>query len=161
MEAYEILDLKRCTKLLFSDNIFDEFFVQETEILTYNRFSIDGRIQKSYFDTQDTGEIAKFSKWRDIKPICFDLIKGKRLPLSFKIVLKYPDIDMGLDDASRKILNNESYDFFINIKYEEKKLSFISAASMKKFDMDKNIISEWDRYIRDFLKKNEVAINRE
>lgn len=160
MRAYEILDLKKCTYLLFSDTVFDDFLMIETEILTYNIFSIDGRIQKKYFDTDNIQELKEFSKWRDIKPICFNLIKGKRLPLSFKIVLKYPDIDMGLNDASRKILDNINYDFFINIKYEGKKLNFISSVSMKNFDMDKSIANEWDMYIQDFLRKHEITINK-
>ena len=87
MKAYKISDLKNfMNKLLLSEG-FDYFLLEEGTIITYNSFQIDGRIQTDFY-TKEEQEVSSlcsydFSLWKEMRPLCFQLIKGKRTPLSF------------------------------------------------------------------------------
>ena len=64
----------------------------EASITTFNTFSIDGMLNKDFFDT-DTQDILTqkgqvYSLWKDLKPFCFSVIRGKRTPLHFKIIFQ-------------------------------------------------------------------------
>ena len=76
----------------FIGEIFDKFLVREAEIVTWNRFSIDGKIRQGYFSEEELEEnrIEEYSSWKSLKPICYSLIRGKRLPESFRIVFLMP-----------------------------------------------------------------------
>lgn len=77
-------------KLLLQD-AFDAFLVKEASILTFYTLSIDGRRNKSFYTSEELeafGDDAEYIKWSEIKPLCFQSIKGKKTPSSFKFVFK-------------------------------------------------------------------------
>ena len=49
MVALKVEEQKAFTEGLFIGEIFDKFLVREAEIVTWNRFSIDGKIRQGYF----------------------------------------------------------------------------------------------------------------
>ena len=63
---------------------FDKFSFIEADITTFNRFTIDGFLQKDFFDEQPAEAHAR---WKDVREHCFRIIRGQRTPLNFKIVL--------------------------------------------------------------------------
>ena len=81
MVAYEIVDKKSFTKELFDGKLFDDFLLVSAEIITYNAFNIDGKIKKAYYSDEEVGErnLEEYSKWEVIRPVCFYLIKGKKI----------------------------------------------------------------------------------
>ena len=88
MEAFEILDVKEFTKKLFMTDLFDKFSVIEAEFTTFVKFDIGGKLNKAYFDeVQDRN----FCTWSELRHICFEIIKGKRTPTAFKLVLKFSE----------------------------------------------------------------------
>ena len=90
MVALKIEDAKAFTNGLFVGNLFDAFLLREAEITTYNRFTIDGRISRGYYSEEERAEkgLEDYSFWSTIRPICFSLVKGKRLPESFRLVFQ-------------------------------------------------------------------------
>ena len=76
--------------LLVADT-FDNFLLEEATISTANVYQIDGHINKEFYATDELTEAQSipydFAQWKDMKPLCFNLIKGKRTPLFFKFVL--------------------------------------------------------------------------
>ena len=87
MVALKIEEQKAFTAGLFIGEIFDKFLVREAEIVTYNQFTIDGKVRQGYFSEEELEEnrIEEYSSWKTLKPVCYSLIKGKRLPESFRI----------------------------------------------------------------------------
>lgn len=67
--------------LLLKDT-FDQFSFIEGEITTFNKFTIDGYLQKDFFEEKPEDTHAH---WKDVREFCFQIIRGKRTPLSFKI----------------------------------------------------------------------------
>ena len=94
MVALKIEEQKAFTAGLFIGEIFDKFLVREAEIVTYNQFTIDGKVRQGYFSEEELEEnrIEEYSSWKTLKPVCYSLIKGKRLPESFRIVFQMPPI---------------------------------------------------------------------
>ena len=79
MVALKVEEQKAFTEGLFIGEIFDKFLVREAEIVTWNRFSIDGKIRQGYFSEEELEEnrIEEYSSWKSLKPI------GKR-PVCFR-----------------------------------------------------------------------------
>ena len=158
MVALKIEDIKGFTKKLFIGDVFDIFLLREATIVTFNTFSIDGHIRQGYYTEQELEEnkIEEFSAWKAIRPICFTLIKGKKLPGSFQITLQLPP------DAVERFLTGAGLDYrtdqvgglYLNIRYEEGILHCVTGTSLKIFTLDKQLEIEWDEAVKRFLKKN-------
>ena len=56
MVALKVEEQKAFTEGLFIGEIFDKFLVREAEIVTWNRFSIDGKIRQGYFSEEELEE---------------------------------------------------------------------------------------------------------
>ena len=78
MVALKIEEQKAFTAGLFIGEIFDKFLVREAEIVTYNQFTIDGKVRQGYFSEEELEEnrIEEYSSWKTLKPVCYSLIKG-------------------------------------------------------------------------------------
>ena len=92
MIALRILDLKDFMSRLLIGSTFDNFWLCEADITTFVTFTIDGSLRTDFYDTQETETLLaqkqNYALWRDIKPFCFSMMKGKKTPLHFKIVFR-------------------------------------------------------------------------
>ena len=79
-----IPDIKDFTSQLFLKDSFDSFCFIEGDIVTFNTFHIDGFVQKGFFDTDTV--LPEYSYWKNVREYCFNIIKGKRTPLSFRFI---------------------------------------------------------------------------
>ncbi len=148
------------SKLLATD-FFDSFLVEEATIETYNTFSIDGRIHRDFYkdtiEEQEDIPQEEFSKWEKLRPICLELIKGKRTPIAFKFVLH-------LDKASKDRLfqdidsdiSADQVSFGIIIKYAQGEVVITTGVSYSIFTLDKEAEKAWDKYIPSFLESNGI-----
>lgn len=150
---------------LLIQNVFDNFLLSELDIVNYNYFSISGRLNKEWYSTEELEELEgrEYSKWADIKPIAYQLVKGSKTPQSFKIVFLLSQENM------LKIINRNasSYQleevngFFLNIKYEQGVATLITGISMKTFSMDKSLEHEWDKDMKTFLKHYGIVVEEQ
>lgn len=73
MLALKITDIRDFTNKLFIGEVFDKFCLSEAVITTFNTFTIDGRLQKDFFDTDSLNKITEHGRthslWRDTKPL--------------------------------------------------------------------------------------------
>jgi Family of unknown function (DUF5721) len=150
------------SKLLISDT-FHKFLLSEATITTYNSFTIDGHINKEFYTTEELEEKnlteQSMSYWETLKPICFELIKGKKTPLSFKIVflLSPANVSKLLAQSGVAFTTNDINGLFLNVKYNNNVLHCITGTSIKLFTLDKTLENEWDLAVQKFLKANEIA----
>ena len=89
MLALKVASTKTFMNHLLVADTFDNFLMAEAMISTANTYQIDGHINKEFFSGNELSAPPsyEFSEWKDMKPLCFNLIKGKRTPLFFKFVL--------------------------------------------------------------------------
>lgn len=149
------------SKLLRSE-LFDDFFVEEATIDTFNTFHIDGRIHKDFYkdgsDPDDGFDILDFSKWQDLKTICFDLIKGKRTPLGFKFVFHAPtELKKNLLQAADAGLSEDQVKLGINIRFSNNDMILTTGTAFSIFSLDKEIEKAWDGFIPSFLEKSGIS----
>ena len=136
---------------------FDAFLVEEASVTTFNTFEIDGHIVKDFYTSEEIeaagGALPVFSQWKDIRPICFQLIKGKKTPVSFKVVLHAsPELtaqiaqnpECGVDASLIRSLG-------LNIRYDKGRVTCVTGTAFTTFIMDKSVDTLWDQYIRSFL----------
>ena len=161
MVALKIEELKDFTRKLFVEEVFDWWMMREAVITTFNMFTIDGRIRKGYFMEQELEEkgIAELSPWKLVRPVCFSLIKGKRLPESFRITLQLPGarVEQFLQSVQPDFKAEQVSGLYLNIRYEEQKLYCVTGTSLNVFTLDKKIEQEWDETVKRFLREREIV----
>lgn len=161
MVALKIEDIKTFTSQLFLKETFDQFLVNSVQIVTYNAFTIDGHIRHGYYTEEELEEnrIEAFSSWKILRPICFSLIKGKRLPESFQIVLQLPPegTEKLLLRAGNPVKADDVKGLYLNIRYENQELYCVTGLSLNFFTLDKSLDEEWDRAVKQFLRSKEIV----
>ena len=144
------LSAKSCMSHLLLRDTFNHFSFIEGEITTFNRFSIDGHIHKDFFDEDPQQE---YSLWKDVQEYCLSIIKGKRTPLNFKIILSLAktDFEAFLKERSLSFRPEDIQGLYLNLRYDGKTLECITGTSMKIFTLDKSLEQEWDKYVQKFF----------
>jgi len=161
MVALKIDDVKAFTTKLFVGTDFDTFLVREVNIVTFNTFAIDGHVRRGYYSKEELEEnkIEDLSVWQVLRPVCFSLIKGKKLPGSFKITLQLPlkEVESFLAARRPDMQASQVNGIYLNIRYEDQSLYCISGTSLNVFTLDKALETEWDEAVRRFLKEHEIV----
>ncbi|MFA9378086.1 MAG: DUF5721 family protein [Lachnotalea sp.] len=162
MISLQIIDVKIfMSKLLISDT-FNKFLVSEATITTSNTFTIDGHINKDFYSSEELEENnlidQTISTWETLKPFCFELIKGKRTPLSFKIVFLLSPVNVTklLEQSGTSLTPNDINGLFLNIKYANNSLNCITGTSLKLFTLDKSFENKWDHMMKKFFAAHEI-----
>lgn len=145
------------TRLLSSDT-FDIFLLNEATLRMSVTWTVDGRINSSFFE--DSSDVRyKFEEWKNIRPRMRDLIKGKKAPVSFQIVLQLkPQLMEALFDKSgnSRLLSTVS-SLILTVRMDEKGIVLISGISRSGFTPDKNADILWDKAVSRFLDRKEIA----
>lgn len=156
MIALSLKNTKNFMKHLLLSDTFDNFLFIEGEIVTFNTFTIDGYVQKAFFDTEDT--IPEYSFWKSLREFCFSIIKGKRTPLSFKLVFSLSPENIA------RLIEQQNLDFqpeniqglYLNIRFENGGLTCVTGTSLKIFSMDKSLEQAWDAMVQKFFDKKQI-----
>lgn len=159
MIAFEIKVTKDFMNSLLRSEQFDSFLVEETVITTFNTFHIDGHLVKDFYSSEEWEELENspkstvFSSWNDIRPVCFQLIKGKKTPVSFKVVLHAapPLVEKIAANPECGVAANLIRSLVLNIRYDAGKVTCITGSAFTTFVMDKSIDKLWDAYVRQLL----------
>ncbi|EGG80791.1 hypothetical protein HMPREF9477_01926 [Lachnospiraceae bacterium 2_1_46FAA] len=145
------------SKLLLSDT-FDSFLFIEGEIVTFNTFSINGYLQKDFFDKDMIPE-RNYSLWKELREYCFSLIRGKRTPLRFKFVfgLSEPNIEKLLRQQGLSFTPQDVQGLYLNISYDGHSLRCVTGTSMNLFTLDKSLEEAWDKMVQKFFVQKEIS----
>lgn len=161
MTALQIKITKNFMNALLASEQFDEFLVEEAVVTTFNTFHIDGHIIRDFFSSEEISELEakgglpEFSVWRDIRPICFQLIKGKKIPVSFRVILQAPKplvTELASNDEC-EVAADLIRSLVLNIRYDSGRVSCITGSSFNTFIMDKSAERVWDSYVRGLFSK--------
>lgn len=164
MIALQIQDIKHFMNKLLLSQTFDNFLLVEGTVTTYNTFRIEGRIHKDFFTEEEQEELQmqkrEFSLWKEVKPFCLELIKGKKTPLNFKFTFQ-----LSKENTSRllnssgitSILSESISGLLLNIRYDNGTLNVITATNLNLFTLDKALEHAWDDMVKRFLKQQEIS----
>ena len=122
MISIELTDTKDFMNKLLRTEIFDNFLLQEVVITKAASYVIDGHLQKGFYSSTELEEngIAGYSilPFRMLRTNCFDLIKGRQTPSSFKFVflLSPENMEHTLSSLHSAFTVSDISGFFINIR---------------------------------------------
>lgn len=161
MLALQIQSMKIFMTKLLSQDAFDIFLLEEATIVTANTYTIDGHINADFFPVAErTPELIPYElrQWSDIRSLCFELIKGKYTPLSFKFVfqLKPEHMKSILDKEHLSTDSTKLKSMVLTVKYDGTKAILTSGTSYQTFVMDKTADVLWDRNLASYLTKKEI-----
>lgn len=162
MIALKIQDIKQFMNALLRTEIFDPFLFVEGTIQGANTFIIDGRLNRDFFDTDELNSPAlagrQFSYFRELRPLCFELIKGKRTPLGFKFVfqLSASNTEKLLAQAQIGLTPDQVQGLLLNVRYDGQTLTCITGTSLRIFTLDKELEQAWDDMVQKFFHQQEL-----
>ena len=156
MLALKITDIKDFTNKLFIGDIFDRFWLNEASITTFSTYIIDGKLQQEFFDSDERNLLLQsgrtYALWKELKPFCFSVIRGKKTPLYFKIVFQISPEKVAHEHGFSSEING----LFMNIQYKNNLLMCTTGTSLKTFIPGFKPDTLWDNQIREFFQQNHI-----
>lgn len=153
MIGLHIADIKDFTAKLFLKETFDSFELTEAEFVTRFTVTLDGRLT-------EPADGHEHATWGQVRPLAFQIIKGKELPHSFRLVLRLSDENVAKTVASLglAVSPEEVGALFFNIHYTHQQITVVTGCSMRTFTLDKTLEKEWDRLARRFFAKQQIPV---
>ena len=162
MIALKITNVKQFMGKLLASEAFDSFLIEEASISTYNTFIIDGHQNRDFYTSEewDDKEIRPydFTTWKQIRPICYSLIKGTKTPSAFKFILHLiPDyLASILKEQDTTVTPQQIKALVLTVKYDGTTLTLVTGTAFHTFIMDKSVDVLWDNAVKGFLDKREI-----
>lgn len=163
MIALKITNVKQFMGKLLAGEDFDSFLLEEAVIRTYNTFTIDGHQNKDFYTAADweDRQIRPYdlSAWKTVRPICFQLIKGRQTPAAFQFVLHLmPEYTASILPKDKTAVTPQQISAFVlNIRYDGTTLTAVTGTALTTFLPDKTPDQLWDQAIRQFLSKRDIS----
>ena len=162
MIALQVQDIKNFMSKLLIGTDFDAFWLSEANITTSVTYNIDGLLKPDFFDTQESeiikAEGREYALWKDIKPFCFSMMKGKKTPLHFKIVfiLSKKNTEKLLTGNHVPLSLDDIFGLFVNFQYDGTHLTCTTGTSVKTFTLDKTLDHVWDELLQKFFRQQQI-----
>ena len=161
MIAIKINNKKEFMALLLTSELFDSFDLEEAVIESFNTFHIDGHLNKDFYkqdpDYSEDSYKGTFSTWGSIRPICFDLIKGKRTPLGFKFIFHASsEVKEKVSSLADTSISPDMVTLGINIRFLNGEIQVTTGTTFSSFILDKSIEKAWDSYLPSFLESHGI-----
>lgn len=162
MISVRILDVKTFMSELLVHDLFDMFLLSELEVITSNHYKISGKLYKEFYSSDEL-EIMKgrdHSFWKEIKPTAFNIIKGRKMPLSMKIILMLPPQSVAsiVEKSNIGLSTSDINGLFLNVIFENGELTCTTGTSIGIFTLDKTLDHLWDEMVVESLKKKEIVV---
>lgn len=159
------------SKLLRSE-CFDLFLLEEAVIRKAATWKIDGHMNRAFLAAQREAEgkpaeadDPDMIPWSEVRPWCFDLIKGKTAPTLMRFTLRLSPEEAEAvftpeNAAAQEGEQAVSFDYLINVTYEKAVLKIVTGIAMNGFSMDlslrKDADRRWDDFIREMMEANMI-----
>lgn len=159
----KITDKKDFMNKLLAGDCFYSFLLKEASISGFVPLQIDGRINTAFFSAEDTDSAhflaEEYACWSDIRPMCFDFIKGKRTPTRFHFILYLKSEALSQLLLKQQLTKENSMvrNLVLNIKYEQGAITITSGVDYSSFTLDKQAEHLWDQTVMKFLSQKQIA----
>ncbi len=154
MRVFEVEDPKGFINELFVKERYDSFYLYEARIKTGLDYYVSGKKNTEYYEALEKEETnaGEYVLWKDIKQIILTLMKGDRLPLSFKLIFMFhrDNINRLCEMNNLPVAAEDISGLFMNMTFEQNKLNITTGTSLKVFTMDKAVENLWDTTVEKF-----------
>lgn len=161
MISLKINNTKAFMNHMLLQNTFDHFWVKEASIETFYTITIDGSRKKDFYTPEELEEANTFTQlitWAECKNICLEMMKGKKVPLSFHFVLKLSpkNTEKIISATDTALTTLDVSGLYLNISFENAGVTAITGTSLNTFTMDKSVDHAWDEMIKKFFTKHNL-----
>lgn len=166
MLALQITSMKNFMNHLLVADTFENFLLAEATVSTANTYQIDGHINKEFYSAEELSdpEICPydFALWKDLKPFVFNLIKGKKTPLYFKLVLHLLPQNVGklLAAGGCSVPSEQIKALVLTIKYDGSHAVLTTGSAYHTFIMSKEPDEIWDKALMQFLSRKGIPFEK-
>ena len=155
MRSIETENAKAYLNGLFTEERYDSFYLYEARIKAGLDYYISGKKNSAYYaDAEENSEDGEteYILWKEIKQTVLSLMKGDRLPISVKLIFMFhrDNIKRLCEMNNLPVNENEIGGLFMNLSYEQEKLTITTGTSLKVFTMDKTLEQLWDATVEKF-----------
>ena len=160
MTAFLITEMKKFMAGFLAGDCFDSFLLEEAFVEAAVTYHIDGHINAAFFSQDEDEDCPKtFIPWKNVRSVAFDMIKGKRTPSRFKFVLHLmPEFVPGvMKGADPSLLPEQVSALVLTVSYDGSSIRLVTGTAFSSFVMDKTLDAQWDKTMRNFLSKKEIA----
>jgi hypothetical protein len=156
MLSVQITDIKDCMYKLLSQDIFDRFCLVEAGIRMGITYLLDGHKNSDFYDPdpEEAGtDNEEYCLWKDVRPLIYQIIRGKRQPISFKIILAFPkkSINYYIRESRCSFRAEDVEGIYLNILFEPGNLRITTGISCRVFSMDRSLEQCVDDHVKAFL----------
>lgn len=166
MVGLKVLDVKKCMNQLLATDCFDRWQLAEAKIITYVSYVIDGHLTEEYMTGEEMeaeglqqGECVPYGR---VRPLCFDMIKGKRVPKNFRFVLQFPKQEAAdfVGNLQGNFTPGDVANLTMNVSFSEGGLFVTTGYTLRMFSMDKSLEQEWDLKVMELFRKMEITVEK-
>lgn len=154
MKSFDIEDIKNYMNQLLVNEKFDSFYLYEARVKTALDYFIGGKLNMSYYDEEEKKELdaSEYESWGKVKQTIYDLMKGKKLPINFKIILMFnrENIERLIEMNNLPVKSEDVGALFYNIHFEAGELNVTTGTSLKVFTLDKRLEQLWDETVEKY-----------
>ena len=131
----EITETKNFVKKLLMEPVFDTFLLVEAYVRSDVSYTIDGRLNPSFFDTEELEEMTSntYTTWG-----------------------ADANINRIIEQNHLNLTTSDIANLSLNIYFDGEKISLTTMASMNIFSMDKTLANIWDANVSAFFKQNQI-----
>ncbi len=127
---------------------YDSFYLYEARVKTNLDYYIGGKVNMDFYDDEDKEEpdLSEYICWKQVKHTVYELMKGKRLPINFKIILMFnqENVNRLIEMNNLPVKSEDVGGLFYNIYFEKGELTITTGVSLKIFTLDKTLEHIWD-----------------
>ena len=159
MLSLMITDVKKMTALLFTENSFDRFLLKSAQLSAQLSAAISGEKDPDFYteDEREKEMQEPFVRYETVRPLLFQMIRGKRLPLSFRIILITDKNTTNRLKVKSGFSDCEVTSLSINLNYKGGQLILSTGVSYAGFSLDKSLDTAWENTVRGFLDDKGVT----
>lgn len=166
MRSWKILDIKKFMNHMLRLETFDGFLLSEVTVNTKMSVVIDGHIPEGYYSQQERAEQGLANErclfYREVRPVCYEVIRGKRQPESFRFVflLSQEQTAELLEDCRLKIPLSDIANISLNVSFQNGELYITTGVTRRTFTMDKSLDFAWEQWVETFLRGQAITLEK-
>lgn len=163
MISLKILEMNRFMGKLLKGEEFDVFRLKEGFLRTGMEYRFQGRVFPEYFDTEEKIVLEEtYTGWSEVRPVVFDLVKGKRTPLAFSFTLVLnKNATAELISKYAVAIGEDSPTLFLQVRFEHGAGHLVTGTARNTFTLDKTLDEAWETEVKQLLRKMELAVEEE
>ena len=143
---------------------FDEFLLAEASIIAGVSYVIDGHLTEEFYTGEEleamrlAGE--RCMRYGKVRPLCFDMIKGRRTPRSFCFVFlaSREQTEDFLKQGQLIFRPEEIGNLSLNLRFYRQELTVTCPVTRNAFTLDKTLEQAWECWICTFLKELGITL---